>query len=311
MRIKSTRPAAAASALGILVALALLLPACTSRSRAGSVQPAAAEGKRILIVNGDDAGISADFTDATLRAWDSGALDSLSVVSCGNDADRAMAILKARPEIPVGLHFTLVGDWKPLSAGASLRGPDGNMWTTTAQAAERVRPEEAAAEFDAQLGKLQAAGIDVQCADSHVSGYFTSQAIFAAVLSRARSRGIPLVAEYYPGMPADWRPLMTVVGYGGIYQLPGGVEENPANRAAAYWKTFASYGPGVHYCFSHQGLGFPDPAPSGDRLIRVDDSLFWTDPATRGRIASMGIERSSTAALKAAFLAAPKGDHGR
>lgn len=296
-------------AIGCLVALSLI--SCISRVKASPAPSGTAAGEIVLIVNGDDVGISTDFTDATLKAWDSGALDNVSVVSCGHDAGRAIALLKARPEIPVGLHFTLEGDWKPLSGGASLRGPNGNMWSTAAEVAANVKPAEAAAEFDAQLKKLLDSGIDVQCADSHVSGYFSSQGIFTAVFARARSHAIPLVAAYYEGMPTEWKPLMTVVDYGGIYALPGGVEENPANRAAAYWKMLASFGPGAHYCFSHQGLGFADRSPTGDRLIRIDDSIFWTDPATRGRIASMGIERSSTLRLKAGFLDALKESHGR
>ena len=311
MRTIPPRRIAPMTSLGILVALSFSLLSCVAKEKAPSAASASAAGKTVLIVNGDDVGISADFTDATLKAWDSGALDTLSVVSCGHDADRAISLLKARPEIPVGLHFTLVGDWKPLSSGASLRGQDGNMWPTTREVVANVRADEAAVEFDAQLKKLADSGIDVQCSDSHVSGYFSRQDIFAAVFERAKAQRIPLISAYYQGMPADWKPFMAVADYGGIYVLPGGMEENPVNRAAAYWNMLDSFGPGVHYCFSHHGLGFADPAPAGDRLIRVDDSIFWTDPATRSRIASMGIGRGSTAALRAGFRAALEDSRGR
>jgi predicted glycoside hydrolase/deacetylase ChbG (UPF0249 family) len=270
-----------------------------------------AQAKTVILVNGDDVGISADFTDATIKAYEAGALSSVSLVACGQDADRAIAILKSKPNIPVNLHYALVGDWKPLSAGASLRGPDGNMWASSGEAAYKVRTQDAAAEFEAQLEKLLAAGIVVQCVDSHVSGYFTRDDIFSVVFELARKKGLPIVSPYYPNMPDSWKAFFPLASYEGIYALPDGAEENPANRAAAYWKLLASLGPGRHYLFSHQGLGFPDQDPAGDRLIRVDDSKFWTDPATRKRLASMGITVGDTRWLKAGFQAALKAQNER
>ncbi len=291
----------------LALCLVALLPGCRGKGAAASSAPAGV----VLIVNGDDVGINADFTDATLKAYDRGAVDSMSLVANGSDADRAMALLKARPEIPVGLHYALVGDWKPLSPGASLRGPDGNMWATAGEAAAHVKTEEAVAEFEAQLKKLLDGGIDVKCVDSHVSGYFTRDDIYLAVFERARAHKIPIISVFYPGMSEDWRPLLSVASYRGIYALPGGEAENPKNRADEYWAVLSYLVPGTHYFFSHQGLGFADAAPTGDRLIRVDDSAFWTDPATKARIASLGIVRGSTATLRADFRKALKAGHGR
>jgi hypothetical protein len=280
----------------LALCLVALLPSCGSK--------AGAENRTILIVNGDDVGIVAEFTDAAIRAFDSGAIDSMSVVASGHDAERAVSILKSRPEIPVGLHYTLVGDWKPLSPGASLHGPDGDMWATSEEAAAHALAAEAVAEFDAQLKILTEGGIDVKYVDSHVSGYFTRNDIFLAIFERARALRIPLISSYYPGMPEEWRALLPVASYQGIYSLPDGMAENRENRAAAYWELLSSLGPGIHYIFSHQGLGFPDADPTGDRLIRVDDSIFWTDPSTRARIAKLGMKRGSVASVRELFLRA-------
>lgn len=285
-----------------LCAVALCLPAALASCRAKTAD----SGRIVLIVNGDDVGISEDFTDATLKAWDTGALDSISVVANGHDARRAMGILAARRDIPVGMHYTLVGDWKPLSPGASLRRPDGNMWATAEEAARHVTVEDAMAEFDAQYEKLVQAGIDIRHFDSHVSGYFTRNDIFAAALERARALRIPMMAAYYPGRPKAWRPFLLISSYQGIYGLPDGMEENAGNRASAYWTLISSLRPGVHYLFSHQGMGFTDATPSGDRLIRIDDSAFWTDPATRARISKMGIQRGDIAAVRDSFRKALK-----
>ncbi len=129
-------------------------------------------GKVVLIVNGDDVGIAEVFTDPTIDAYLKGAISSASIVAPGHDVERAIKLLKQHPNLPIGVHLTLTGDWKPLTSGASLRNSLGLMWNTAEEAAQHVVPAEAEAEWDAQIKKILDAGLEVTHLDSHMGCYF-------------------------------------------------------------------------------------------------------------------------------------------
>jgi chitin disaccharide deacetylase len=264
------------------------------------------EGRVVLIVNGDDVGMGPVYTDATLAAFFSGRITSLSLLAPAADADRAIGLLKAHPGIDVGVHLTLTGDWKPLTAGESLRGKNGRMWNTDALAARNVKPEEAAVEWEAQLAKVMNAGLAVSHLDSHMGSYFNTPALFQAAFALARKYGIPLIASYTPGpMPPEWKNLFGVSSYSGIYSL-NGPAETPENRAAAYWAKFAGLTPGVHYLFTHQGQPVPKNELVGDMDLRINEGQFWNDPQTAKKLGEKGIVLIGCEPLKKQFQKALK-----
>jgi len=260
-------------------------------------------GKVVLIVNGDDVGADKVFTDATIEALDKGYISSASILAPGRDADRAIGILKARPDLPIGIHLTLTGDWQPLTSGASLRSPSGTMWSTEAEAGRNVKPAEASAEWEAQIKKVLDAGITVTHLDSHMGCYFQNTGLFMAAFALSKKYGFPLIAPFPSGqMKPSESKFLPLASYSGIYRL-NGMPENPANRAKAYWTMLGEYEPGIHYLYSHHAWEPPDKKITGDLDLRIDDYKFWSDPKTKKTLAEKGYVMIGCAALKEDFKA--------
>jgi predicted glycoside hydrolase/deacetylase ChbG (UPF0249 family) len=264
---------------------------------------AAYRGKVVLIVNGDDVGVTEAFTDATIDALGKGYISSASIIAPARDAGRAIGILKARPELPIGVHLSLTGDWAPLTSGASLRNASGVMWSTEREAGQNVKPEEARAEWDAQIGKVVDAGLNVTHLDSHMGCYFQTPELFAAAYALAKKYKVPLIAAFPTGqMPEAERKFLPLSSYSGIYRLSG-MEETLENRTRTYWTMLGELEPGIHYIFSHHGWVPPGGKITGDLDLRIDDYGFWSSPETKKRLAEKGFVMIGCAPLREDFRA--------
>jgi chitin disaccharide deacetylase len=258
-------------------------------------------GKVVLIVNGDDLGINEIFTDATLDAYLKGAISSTSIIVPGNDVERTVKLLKEHPNLPVGIHLTLTGNWKPLTSGASLRNASGLMWNTSDEAAQNVVPAEAEAEWDAQIKKILDAGIEVTHLDSHMGCYFQTQELFNTAFKLAKKYKIPLI-NYSSNeqIPPDEKKFFLVSSYTGVYRIDNETE-TLENRTAAYWKMLGDLKPGIHYIFTHQSFEPANKVITGDMDLRINETKFWTSEATKRKLAEMGIIVIGCVPLKADF----------
>jgi len=262
------------------------------------------KGKVVLIVNGDDVGITEIFTDATLDAYLKGAISSASIVATGHDVERAIALLKEHPNLPIGIHLTLTGNWKPLTSGASLCNASGLMWNTAEEAGENVIPAEAEVEWDAQIKKILDAGLEVTHLDSHMGCYFRTHELFTAAYKVSKKYKIPLISPSMNNqIPADEKKYFSITSYTGIYRL-NNQAETIENRTAAYWKKLGDLKPGIHYFYTHQGFEPADKVITGDLDLRIDETKFWTSEETKRKLAEKGFIVIGCAPLKADFRAA-------
>ena len=243
--------------------------------------------KVVLIVNGDDVGITKIFTDATIDAYLKGAISSTSIVATGHDVERAINILKKHPVLAVGIHLTLTGDWKPLTSGKSLRNSSGLMWNTTDEVRQNVIPSEALVEWDAQIKKIFDAGLNVTHIDSHMGCYFLSPELFTAAFNLAKKYKIPLISPYYGQMSKEEKKFFPLISYSGIYRIEN-KEETLENRTEAYWKLFEKFKPGIHYLYTHQGLEPSNKIITGDLDLRINEYKFWTGKDTKKELSKKG-----------------------
>jgi predicted glycoside hydrolase/deacetylase ChbG (UPF0249 family) len=127
-----------------------------------------------LVVTADDAGLHPGMTAGVLAAHDAGIVTATSVSANGRGFDEAVACLRDRPGLDVGIHLTLVGE-RPLSPPGeipSLLGRDGRLLPAWPLFARRwllglIRPEEALAELRRQLERLLATGLPVVHLNAH------------------------------------------------------------------------------------------------------------------------------------------------
>jgi chitin disaccharide deacetylase len=275
----------------LFVFLSILCTGCVKKSMQS--ETAGVQQKDIvLIVNGDDVGITQVYTDSTLKLYFEGKISSASIVPGGHDAERAISILKENPGFEIGIHLSLTGDWKPLTPreiAPSLYNENGTMWHTQEEARENVKPEHAKIEWKAQIKKIKDAGITISHMDSHMGCYFLSPQLFTAAFELSQYYKIPLISAFYKGnMPDEWEPYLPVTSYNGIYTIPG-KEETLENRTQAYVKMFQNLTPGIHYLFTHQGILPEGQKPFGDMNLRINESRFWSSEETSRRLKEMGI----------------------
>ena len=159
-----------------------------------------------LIINADDFGLTPGINRAVEELHRAGALTSATLMATGPAFHHAVQIALRNPDLGVGCHLVFT-DGVPLShpeSIPSLLGADGKTFRPGlldfAQALLRgtIRPEEIAREAQAQIQKLQRAGIDVTHVDSHKHTHLFPQ-VARPVLHVAERCGV--CAFRYPNEP--------------------------------------------------------------------------------------------------------------
>jgi hopanoid biosynthesis associated protein HpnK len=151
---------------------------------------------RFLIVNADDFGMSAGINRGIIEAHRHGVLTSTSLMATGDAFDDAIALSRAHRDLSVGVHLTLVEgvpvrrpDEIPSLVEADGRFPQTLGAFLKAWLTGRVRPEDVAREFAAQVEKVLGRGVQVDKLDSHMHVHVLP-GILPAAVTTARRYGI-------------------------------------------------------------------------------------------------------------------------
>jgi chitin disaccharide deacetylase len=127
-----------------------------------------------LVVNADDFGLSPGVSRGIVRAHREGVVTSTSVLGNCDDLPGVCALLAEAPELGVGVHLSLVGG-RPIGDVASVRtltGPDGAFRRRaqdffTSWMKGDIDIHEIETEFDAQVSRLRAAGLQPDHLNTH------------------------------------------------------------------------------------------------------------------------------------------------
>jgi predicted glycoside hydrolase/deacetylase ChbG (UPF0249 family) len=211
---------------------------------------------RQLIVHADDLGFSHSVNATTIRAFESGAVNSASLMVPCPWFPEIAAWAREHPEADLGLHLTLTSErtfyrWGPVASSErvpSLLDKDGYFLQDWPRS-EAIQPVEAERELRAQVARALAMGVRPTHLDSHQFRLFASgPALFEVLLRVGRDLGLPvLVARSFfaewPYLQALLRPSDVVIdqvvtispdvkpeGWAGFYEnalrnLPAGVTE--------------------------------------------------------------------------------------
>lgn len=214
------------------------------------------EGKRALIVHHDDLGLS----QAQNRAYRELGFPTGSVMMMG-------CCVEGLSGPDLGVHLALTSgqdslELRPMSAGRSLRDPQGHLWSTVEVAWQHIEPAEAEAELRAQI-EAGLRAFDVTHIDSHM-GALLRPDLAGIYLKLAREYRLPALVpanlemvSLPPGfLPAlqnlrnnSVLPQVTVVdGYG----VP------PQERQEWYLQTLSRLGPGVYQLIHHAATDEPE-----------------------------------------------------
>jgi predicted glycoside hydrolase/deacetylase ChbG (UPF0249 family) len=186
----------------------------TCRPRSPDGQPSSSEllgftaDARVLIVNADDFGMYQGVNEAVIRSVEEGIASSCSLMPPCPAAPHAMSLLRRHPQIPFGIHLTLVCDtpghrWGPLAAREqvpTLLDRSGELFTPEHASAllARARLEEVEREFRAQVNAVSDAGLAPTHLDFHCLADGGREDIFDLALALANEYGLAVRAWLDP-----------------------------------------------------------------------------------------------------------------
>lgn len=131
---------------------------------------------KLLIVNGDDAGMCHPANLATIECLEKGLMRSATIMVPCPWFPEIAAYAKEHPEKDFGIHLCHTSEWVkyrwgPVASRDKVQGlidPTGYLWSDESEIYTHAKPEEALIEARAQIQKALAAGVDITHLDSHM-----------------------------------------------------------------------------------------------------------------------------------------------
>ncbi|MFG6195305.1 polysaccharide deacetylase family protein [Nonomuraea sp. JJY05] len=252
---------------------------------------------RLLIVNSDDFGMHRAINDAVVRSIEEGISGSCSLMAPCPGAEHAMRLLRDRPEIPFGIHLTLVCDtprrrWGPLAAKEevpSLLDEAGELFTPdrAPELLAQARLDEVEREFRAQITAVTDAGLAPTHLDWHCLADGGRADVFDLTVALAQEYGLAVRAWLDPARQKVRARGLPVVDHDFLdsfrLELDG--------KAATYARLLREVPVGLSEWAVHPGLGDEDAQaiePDGWRVRRTDYE-FLISPEAREILRSEGI----------------------
>jgi len=154
---------------------------------------------KLLIVHADDLGMMRSVNAASIKAFETGLVNSGSImVPCPWLPDIA-AYARKNPQADLGLHLTLTSEWTTYRWGpvlskdrvSSLLDKSGYLYLTESEAGAHANPSEVEAEIRAQIERARSFGIQPTHLDSHMGTLYQNKALFEVLLRVAREYKLP------------------------------------------------------------------------------------------------------------------------
>jgi predicted glycoside hydrolase/deacetylase ChbG (UPF0249 family) len=272
----------------LLVALAVLAllpvvqiraqePAKTIAERLGYPRDA-----KLLIVHADDLGMAHSINVATIKALETGLVNSGSIMVPCPWLSEIAAYARANPQADLGLHLTLTSEWTSFRWGpvsskdrvASLLDKDGYFNLTESEAAAKADPKQVELEITAQIERARALGIQPTHLDSHMGTLYQSKELFEVFLRVARSQKLPIRVAKTWAARADY--LSTALNPDDVYidrVLDINQTVAPQDWAAFYTDALKKLEPGVTEVVIH--LAYDDAEMKGVTVNHPDWGAAW------------------------------------
>jgi predicted glycoside hydrolase/deacetylase ChbG (UPF0249 family) len=154
---------------------------------------------KLLIVHADDLGMTHSVNAATVKGFESGLVNSGSIMVPCPWLSEIATYARANPQADLGLHLTLTSEWTPYRWGpvlrkdrvASLLDKSGYLYLTEFEAASHANVKEVEAEIRAQIERARSFGIQPTHLDSHMGTLYQNKALFETLLRVARENKLP------------------------------------------------------------------------------------------------------------------------
>ena len=256
----------------------------------GVTASAADDREKQLLIRCDDVGMSHTVNMAVRELLETGMPFSTSVMIACPWYLEAVEILKANPQIGVGIHLTLNSEWKDYKWGPvlgaakvpSLVDENGHFYASEAEfAAADVSLEEVEMELRAQIERALRAGLRVDYLDYHMLTAVSTPELRTIVEQLASEYGVGLSRYFGESSVSIWA-------------------DAPADKLTSLLAHMREIQPGLNMLVIHLGMETPEMSAMVDMNYEEDpyrvavhrqaelDAI--TSPAFRAVIEAAGIE---------------------
>ena len=270
------------TAICLCVVLLALVPSAAAQTRTLAERLGYPADAKLLIVHADDLGMAHSVNVATIKAFESGLVNSGSImVPCPWFSEIA-TYARANPQADLGLHLTLTSEWTSFRWGpvtskervSSLLDKNGFFQLTETEAAAKADPKEVEMEIRAQVERARAFGIQPTHLDSHMGTLYQSKALFEVFLKVAREYKLPVRVARAWFSQADFLPATlnpNDVFIDRVLDINPAVA--PADWAKFYTEAFKKLEPGVTEVVIH--LAYDDGEMQGATVDHPNWGAAW------------------------------------
>ena len=171
---------------------------------------------KLLIVHADDLGMAHSVNAATIKAFETGLVNSGSIMVPCPWLSEIAAYARNNPQADLGLHLTLTSEWTSFRWGPvtpkdrvkSLLDKDGYFRLLETEAASNADPKEVELEINAQIERARAQGIQPTHLDSHMGTLYQNKELFEVFLRVARNNKLPVRIAKTWFARADFLPAL-------------------------------------------------------------------------------------------------------
>jgi predicted glycoside hydrolase/deacetylase ChbG (UPF0249 family) len=278
------------------LAILVLLPNAVAQEKSVAERLGYPRDAKLLIVHADDLGMAHSVNVATMKALETGLVNSGSIMVPCPWLSEIAAYARANPQADLGLHLTLTSEWTSLRWGpvsskdrvSSLLDKDGYFYLTETDAAAKADPKQVEMEITAQIERARALGIQPTHLDSHMGTLYQNKALFDVFLRVARSQKLPVRVAKNWFTRADFLPEILKpedVYIDRVLDINPGVE--PQDWARFYSEALSKLEPGVtevviHLAYDDAEMqGATSNHPNWGAAWRQRDFEFFTSAAFR------------------------------
>lgn len=222
---------------------------------------------KILIINGDDAGMCHAANVATIECLEKGLMRTATIMVPCPWFPEIAAYAKANPDKDFGVHLTHTSEWRryrwgPVSDRQAVPGlvdPEGYLWRRVQDVYAHAKPEEALLEARAQIQRALAAGIDVTHLDSHMGTLQLHPDFFKVYVQLALEFDLPLRMASQATLERFGQPkLREQVAAQGIvfpdYLIYDELKDDKDNVADFWLRIVKNLKPGVTELYIHAAM---------------------------------------------------------
>jgi hypothetical protein len=250
----------------------------------------------MLIVNADDFGMYHAINAAVIDSIENGIASSCSLMVPCPWALHAMHLLRQRPQIPFGIHLTLVCDtalyrWGPVMAKEkvpSLLDEVGALFTPgeAPQLLAQARLDETELEFRAQINAVVDAGLTPTHLDFHCLADGGRDDMLDLTVALASEYGLAVRVWLDPGRQRLRQRGLPVIDQPFLDSFSLGID----GKSAQYAQLLRDLPVGLNEWAVHPGLGNQESqAIDGGWRVRRTDYEFLISPQARALLQQEGI----------------------